>query len=318
MKILLFLALYSFGCFHLNAQERETSTETLIDTIPTMDGFYQVNNLSDAVPFAYPKINLKNIRFYKRIWRDIDLKDERNFIFATPGASLIEAIMAGIQEGKLTPYSPEDDSFKIKLTAREGQSRFADSVLVPIFDDEGNQIDSRMALNEFNPEKVTKFRIKEDLFFDKQRGRLETRIIGVAPLMDISTSAELAESIGSTPAFWLYFPQLRYTLVKIDVSDPEAGLYDMSMDDLFVQRKFDSKIIRETSPGGQQTQLALMDSTDIQDPVEIEDKIENYKKRIWAYPKGININELKGHEAEALEQKKTQAGVVEKITEESN
>jgi len=340
MKILIFLSACTLGSFQLYAQEvgaldtpntldtpstiinttsniiDTSSNDILLDTIPTIDGFYQVNNLSDAVPFAYPKINLKNIRFYKRIWRDIDLSNERNYIFATPGASLIEAIMAGIKEGKLTPYSPEDDSFKVKMTAREGESQFADSVMVPIFDDEGNQIDSRMALNEFNPERITKFRIKEDLFFDKQRGRLETRIIGVAPLMDISTSVELAESVGSTPAFWLYFPQLRYTLVKVDVSDPDRGLYDMSMDDLFVQRKFESKIIRESSPGGQQTQLALIDSTNVQDAVEIEDKIEKYKKKIWTYPKGSDPSELKGHESEVIEEQAP--SVEEAIKEEEN
>src|SRR5690606_32553546 len=299
MKRFLFLAVCTFGFIHLHAQKTNSldtsDSEILMDTIPLRDGFYQANDLSNAVPFAYPKVNLKNVRFYKRIWRDIDLKDEKNYIYATPGASLIEAIMSGIQAGKLTPYSPEDDSFKTRMTAREGEARFADSVLVPIFDDEGNQIDAVMTLNEFNPERVTKFRIKEDLFFDKQRGRLETRIIGVAPLMDISTSAELSESVGSTPAFWLYFPQLRYTLVKIDVSDPDRGLYDMSMDDLFVQRKFESKIIRESSPGAQQTELAVAEDGQIQDAVEIEDKIENYKKKIWTYPKGIDVNELEGH-----------------------
>lgn len=279
-----------------------TSSDLLIDTIPVTDGFYQANNLEDAVPFAYPAINMKNIRFYKRVWRDIDLSNEENYIFATPGSSLIEAIMKGISEGKLTPYSPEDDSFQTKMTAKEGVSRFADSVLVPIFDDEGNQIDARMALNEFNPERVTKFRIKEDIFFDKQRGRLETRIIGVAPLMDISSSAELAQSVGATPAFWLYFPQLRYTLVKVDVSDPDRGLYDMSMDDLFVQRKFASTIIRESSPGMQQNfQYAETAEQQTQDAREIEDKIEAYKERLWQTPKGVDPESLEGYKAEQAE-----------------
>lgn len=271
--------------------------EVLSDTIPTTDGFYQVNSLEDAVPFAYPEVNLKNIRFYKRVWRDIDLKDARNYIYAVPGNSLMEVIMKAIEEGKLTPYNPDDDSFQGKLSASEGIARFADSVLIPIFDDEGNQIDSRMALNEFNPEKVTKFRIKEDIFFDKQRGRLETRIIGVAPLMDITTSAELAQSVGSTPAFWLYFPQLRYALVKIDISDPDRGLYDMTMDDLFVQRKFASKIVRESSPGMlQQAQYAGGDSLQTDNAASLEDKLDNYKKKLWKTPKGVKAENLEGYE----------------------
>lgn len=269
----------------------QDSGEILQDTIPQTDGFYQVNDLRNAVPFAFPKVNPKNIRFYKRVWRDIDLKNKENYIFATPGASLIEAIMAGIKVGKLTPYNPQDDGFKTRLTAREGEARFTDSVLVPIFDNEGNQIDAKMTLNEFNPEKVTKFRIKEDIFFDKQRGKLETRIVGVAPLMTINSSSELAESVGETPAFWLYFPQLRYRLVQIDVSDPDKELYDMTMDDLFVQRKFASTIIRESSPS-QQGQYAENAQEQDVSASEIEDKIQVYKARLWKNPKGIKSEEL--------------------------
>lgn len=287
-----------------NALYDTGNQEILIDTIPITDGFYQANNLEDAVPFAYPKVNMKNIRFYKRVWRDIDLSNEENYIYAIPGASLIEAIMQGINDGKLTPYSPEDDTFKTKMTASQGVAQFADSVLVPIFDEEGNQIDAQMTLNEFNPQRVTKFRIKEDIFFDKQRGRLETRIIGVAPLMDISTSAELAEAVGSTPAFWLYFPQLRYTLVKVDVSDPDRGLYDMSMDDLFVQRKFASTIIRESSPSAmrQEAQYAENVLEQRQEAQQIEDKLEAYKERLWSAPKGVNPEELENYQPSAQEQ----------------
>lgn len=281
--------------------------DILIDTIPVTDGFYQANNLEDAVPFAFPKVNMKNIRFYKRVWRDIDLSNEENYIYAIPGASLIEAVMEDINEGKLTPYSPEDDTFKTKMTASQGVSQFADSVLVPIFDDEGNQIDAQMTLNEFNPERVTKFRIKEDIFFDKQRGRLETRIIGVAPLMDISSSAELAESIGSTPAFWLYFPQLRYALVKVDVSDPDRGIYDMSMDDLFVQRKFTSTIIRESSPSAmrQEALYAETAAEQAQDAQQIEDKLEIYKEKLWSTPKGVNPEELENYQPPVQTQNNT-------------
>jgi len=265
-------------------------SDVLMDTIPTTDGFYQANNLKDAVPFAYPKVDPKNVRFYKRIWRDIDLNEEQNYVFAIPGASLIEAIMAAIKEGRLTPYSPEDDSFKTKLTAKDGEARFADSVLVPIFDGEGNQVDAKMVLNDFNPARVTKFRIKEDLFFDKQRSKLETRIIGVAPLMQVNTSSDLAESVGETPAFWLYFPQLRYVLAQLDVSDPDKGIYDMTMDDLFVQRRFSSKIIRESSPGSQY--LATQDSAQAINGEAIEDKIELYKANLWKNPKGIKNEDL--------------------------
>ncbi|MNV31922.1 hypothetical protein D3C71_1232440 [compost metagenome] len=253
--------------------------------------------MEDAVPFAYPEVNKKNIRFYKRVWRDIDLKDEKNNILAIPGNSLIEVVMKAIEKGKLSLYSPDDDSFKGRLSAQEGMARFADSVLVPIFDGEGNQIDSKMALNEFDPARVTKFRIKEDIFFDKQRSRLETRIIGVAPLMNITTSAELAESVGATPAFWLYFPQLRYSLIQVDISDPDKGLYDMTMDDFFVQNKFASTIVRESSPGMLQNLKETENGGQQLDGKKVEEKLDAYKKKLWSNPKGVKAEELEGNQS---------------------
>lgn len=259
------------------------ATTATLDTIPVTDGYYQANSMENAVPFAYPEVNKKNIRFYKRVWRDIDLKDPKNMVLAVPGNSLIEVVMKGIKQGKLSLYSPDDDSFKHRMSVRDGMARFADSVLVPIFDDEGNQIDSKMTVNEFDPAKVTKFRIKEDIFFDKQRGRVETRIIGVAPLMNITTSADLAESVGSTPAFWLYFPQLRYSLVQTDISDPDKGLYEMTMDDFFVQGKYASTIVRESSPG----MLQYLTADKQLDGQKVEKELEDYKKSLWSNPAGV-------------------------------
>ncbi|WP_333575846.1 type IX secretion system ring protein PorN/GldN [Sphingobacterium sp.] len=282
---------------NVNSATPITSGEVIQDTIPLTDGFYQANNMEDAVPFAYPEVNKKNIRFYKRVWRDIDLKDEKNNILAIPGNSLIEVVMKAIEKGKLSLYSPDDDSFKGRLSAQEGMARFADSVLVPIFDGEGNQIDSKMALNEFDPARVTKFRIKEDIFFDKQRSRLETRIIGVAPLMNITTSAELAESVGATPAFWLYFPQLRYSLIQVDISDPDKGLYDMTMDDFFVQNKFASTIVRESSPGMLQNLKETENGGQQLDGKKVEEKLDAYKKKLWSNPKGVRAEELEGNQS---------------------
>lgn len=300
---------------NVNATTPVTSGEVIQDTIPLTDGFYQANNMEDAVPFAYPEVNKKNIRFYKRVWRDIDLKDEKNNILAIPGNSLIEVVMKAIEKGKLSLYSPDDDSFKGRLSAQEGMARFADSVLVPIFDSEGNQIDSKMALNEFDPARVTKFRIKEDIFFDKQRSRLETRIIGVAPLMNITTSAELGESVGATPAFWLYFPQLRYSLIQVDISDPDKDLYDMTMDDFFVQNKFASTVVRESSPGMLQNIKETENGGQQLDGKKVEEKLDAYKKKLWSNPKGIKAEELEGNQTQtdALQKAKNMKATEEKL-----
>jgi gliding motility associated protien GldN len=285
----IFIAVLFITGFSLNISFAQSALpdSTLTDTLPGYDNYLQPANLNQARPFPYPKVSATNIRLYATIWRDIDLTDTTNAMLSIPGNTLMGAIMKEIKNGKLTPY--EKDDFKKKLTAKQGELRFADSVLVPVFDKDGNQVASHMALNEFNPDKVTRFRIKEDVFFDKQRGRVDTRIVGLAPMMRISTSVDIAENMAFTPAFWMYFPQLRYALVKQDVSDPDKGIFNVTMDDVFMGHKFSACLVREASPGGLQSGQLDPGSPEAK---KLEQKIAELKKHIWKNPKGINEKNL--------------------------
>ncbi len=280
------LLLMGFGRSAGFAQAMQTDS-TLTDTLPAYDNFIKQANLGKARPFPYPKINQASIRLYAQVWRDIDLTDTANSILTIPGKSLMEDVMKGIKLGKLTPY--ERDDFKKKMTAKEGELRFADSVLIPIFDKDGNQTGSRMALNEFNPDKIRRFRIKEDVFFDRQRGRVDTRIVAIAPMMSILSSADLPQNLAYAPAFWLYFPQLRYTLVQEDVSNPDKGIFDFTMDDVFMQHKFSAYLVKQSSPGGVQTGQLDPGSPEA---LMLEQKIADLKKHIWQNPKGVNEKNL--------------------------
>jgi gliding motility associated protien GldN len=280
------LLLMGFGRSVGFAQAMQADS-TLTDTLPAYDNFIKQADLGKARPFPYPKINQASIRLYAQVWRDIDLTDTANSILTIPGKSLMEDIMKGIKLGKLTPY--ERDDFKKKMTAKEGELRFADSVLIPIFDKDGNQTGSRMALNDFNPDKIRRFRIKEDVFFDRQRGRVDTRIVAIAPMMSILSSAELPQNLAFAPAFWLYFPQLRYTLVQEDVSNPDKGIFDFTMDDVFMQHKFSAYLVKQSSPGGVQTGQLEPGSTEA---LLLEQKIADLKKHIWQNPKGVNEKNL--------------------------
>jgi gliding motility associated protien GldN len=273
-------------CIHKNFAQA-LSDSAVTDTLPSFDSYLQKADLSQARPFPYPKTNPANIRLYARIWRVIDLADSSNAILSIPGHSLMEAIMKGLTKGKLTPY--EKDDFKKKLTAKQGSMRFTDSVLVPKFDKDGNQISSKMVLNDFNPDRITRFRIEEDVYFDRQRGKVDTRIIGLAPMMNITGSADLPANMSSAPAFWLYFPQLRFALVQEDVSEPDKGIFDVTLDDVFMQQKFSAYLIRQFSPGNAESGQLDPGSPEA---LKLQQKIADLKKNIWKNPRGINDKNL--------------------------
>lgn len=189
-----------------------------------MDGYSVRSDIQERRVLPYSSVRSGDVVFSKRVWREIDLADEKNHVFASPKARLIDVLVDAIAAGELTAYDPTPtkddptgDSFTTRLPPGQAFGRFVDSVLVPEFDQEGNEIGSSMVAGEFDSESVTKFRIKEDWFYDKQRSVFEPRIVGIAPLLKIKMGGvELEEQ----PAFWIYFPEARHILVNKEVADP--------------------------------------------------------------------------------------------------
>lgn len=273
----------------------DTTTTAGPDTLTTIapevpdatfdDGFYRLNAHEKAKPYDLPKVDRNNVIFFKRIWRDIDLNDTANYIFVTPGNTLMEALTEGIRKGEIIAFdpvpsdkNPTGDAFTAPLPPGAAFGKLTDSVLVPIFDEMGNEIGSEMKMNDFDPAKVTKFRVKEDIFLDKQRSRIETRIIGLAPLISLNIGDE---QLSEQPAFWIYFPQARKVLATKEIVDPKKGIVKQSMDDIFIQHRFSSTIIKESNPG----ELSINDYSEDKEreSKRIEREIYEYKKNFWKY-----------------------------------
>ncbi len=253
-----------------------------LDTSKPFDGYYKQKNLLGAKPFAFPKENKNNIKFYKRIWREINLTDSVNKIFAMPGETLISLIMDAIKYNKLIAY--QDESFKKQLTYAKVVKAFSDSALVPILDSvTGDVLGYRSVFNDFNPDSVTKFEIKEDIYFDKVRGRVITQVIGLSPVIKLKSST--GDYIGDLHPFWLYYPQCRNLFAAREVIDPQRDIYNESYDDMFVQRRFKSRIVKESNPAD----IRIRDkypNDEVRQQKEsdrIEREIINYKKNLWKY-----------------------------------
>lgn len=315
--------------------QNNTSTSKTADALPPnqalpADGYEKNEMYTNAKAFNYPGINSRDVKFYKRVWRDIDVNDPKNSLFNTPGATLADIVLEGLRTGKLTAYEPSatnsDSTFARPLTLGKALSKLQDSVMVDQFDQNGNKIGSKMVLNDFNAARVTKFRTKEDIYFDKKRSMIVTRIVGLAPLM----SAQVAgATVGETPAFWLYFPQCRDFFATKDVTDPDRNIYDTTIDDLFVQGKYASAIVRASGndirPNTQLANNAIAGS--VIDPAAaekdkaevsklVESKIDNFKNSTWDYKlKASPKSDADKRDAMAAERKqKKEAAAAEKKT----
>src|SRR5699024_4580763 len=141
--------------------------------------------------------------------------------------------------------------------------------------------------NDFDPNSVTFYRLKEDWVFDKQTSRLYCRILGIAPLKNIYN--EDGSLRARTPMFWLYYPDLRSILAKYEVYNANNYYQRLSWEDLFAMRYFSGHIIKADNPFDRSLKQKIPDDEEesgvkrLLEGRKIHDEIFNFEQNLWAY-----------------------------------
>ena len=157
-------------------------------------------------------------------------------------------VFDGIKSGTIIAYTfdPYDDQFYQQLSAEEivvqlaGDTSYTD--MVSIFTGNDTTI---MITTPTYAEDIFKIQIKEEWYFDKQRGVMDVRIIGLLPYT--RTKDEEGALIAGTnkPLFWIYFPQARSVFANAPVYNRGNDAKRITYDDLFAKRMFGSYITKE-------------------------------------------------------------------------
>ena len=252
------------------------------------DGAYdKVAHKSKAM--AWQPLREDDIMWKKRVWREIDVRQKQNMPFIYPGdentggGSFIEILIDAVKKGKVMAYSPMDERFTTAFTKEQIMDALVgkpDTVYIENI--ETGEREMKITRTEFNPNDINKFRIKEDVIFDRNLGRKVTRIIGLAPLLDKKSSS--GEYIGSAPFFWLYYPDIRDVLAQYEVFNPENDIARMTWDDYFEGRFFSSYIYKISNPFDQRFKDFGMNEMDVlNEGQRVSEELMNKEHDMWVY-----------------------------------
>lgn len=285
MKKLLFyslLALIPFGVTEVSAQN-------------VLDGVYikEHTPLRRVTPLCH--LREADIIWSRRIWRVIDLREKINIPLAFPKhddtkdrKSLIDLLYNAVKEGTLTPYDYVDDEFTKPITFEEferfGGSRM-DTTQIPIDPNNPDITIDTVIRQDFRFDDIVQYRIKEDVFFDKQRSVIETRIIGLAPLKyDRDDQGNIREGSKPIPVCWFYFPEARKVLSNNEVFNRQNDGERRTFDDVFMKRMFNSYIIKESNEYNRRIEdykINPMDALLEADRIKMD--IINLEHDMWEY-----------------------------------
>lgn len=216
------------------------------------DGVYdRVDHIN--TPLRPQEVREADMMYKKRIWREIDIREKQNMAFRYPGDDytgggyFIEIILDAVKKGKVKAYSNMDDRFTTSLTKEAVQELLIGKPdTTTVVNTETGQEMTKITQKEFDPDIVTKYRLKEDWYVNRNTGRMERQIIGVAPIKDVYNEDGTYRT--SQAVFWLYFPEIAPMLAQYEVFNPDNDMARMSWYDFFEGRYFASRIIKTSNP----------------------------------------------------------------------
>jgi gliding motility associated protien GldN len=261
------------------------------------DNAIERNLVKDRIPLAYEHIREDDAAYVQRVWREIDVHEKMNlpFVYKADGDQgnqrFINILLSAIKNDSITAFSAEDDRFTTPMTY-QGISELLvakpRSISVPDMnqDPDGSKgiMRDTTIIEEFNPDKVERYWIKEDWVFDKESSRMHVRILGIAPLKTVTNEDGSYRDV--SPVFWIYYPDLRSIFAKHEVYNAKNFGARMSWEELFESRMFASRIIKSTVSNPNDEFIKSY----IKDPIlallegeNIKEKIFNYEQDLWSY-----------------------------------
>ncbi|MBT6005108.1 MAG: gliding motility protein GldN, partial [Prolixibacteraceae bacterium] len=220
-----------------------------------INGAFKRTDVYQKKPMPLPSVREADVFWSKKIWRIIDMREKMNQPLYYPSeemdgrVNLISLLLEGINTGQITPYDARvDDDFKVPMTFAQVQESFgAETTTEEKIDFDTGERTTVAVQGEIRANDIKQYMVKEEWYFDKQNSTLNVRIIGICPIREYVREGDVSGEVMRQKVFWVYYPEARELFSTNLVLNPYNDARQMSFDDLFIKRFFNSYIVQESN-----------------------------------------------------------------------
>ena len=249
--------------------------------------------IKERLPLAYDPIREDDAIYRQKLTIEVDTREKLNQLFRysadenNGNQRFISILLNAIQNDSVVAFDADDDRFTTPYSVKQIMAKVLggnDTNAVTNLDNPDKIDYYSVSPKQVNPDSIYKFRIKEEMVFDKEASKLYRRILGICPIMPYYNTAGI--KMGDLPMFWIYYPDIRKSLSKFEVYNPKNIGARMTWEDFLENHMFSYYILKCSMDNVKNQELSQY----ITDPKfrlfegeKIKEKIFNYEQGLWAY-----------------------------------
>jgi len=279
------LLIFAFSSTIVNAQEAGV-----------LDGIYVKENVPARKPIPYHHLREADMMWTKKIQRILNLREKINLPLYYPSDkpigsrySLTQLIVWAIENDGLMVYSPDDDEFTTPMTYAEVLEKLGGGQVTKQIEVEPDYFVDTTYTEDPKPQEVERYLMKEEWYFDKQRSKLEVRIIGLCPIRRYIKEVEgMEDATGgektSSKVCWVYYPAARSVFANHEVFNTKNDAERRTFEDIFFKRRFSSFIYQTSNVYNNRIIQEYQMGLDAQlESEKIKDFIFKFEHDLWEY-----------------------------------
>jgi len=233
----------------------------------------------------YPFLRQDDMLWSERQWERIDLREKINLSLFYPikpmpdRKSLWDVLVDGIVTENTITEIFIDDKFELPLTVEEVRNKIEtyDTILDP-----DDPFGPPLAIDTLTikSNNVVAYHLKSDWYFDKQRGELKNRIIGIAPEVRDPKNKSLTYN-----PFWIWFPDARYAMATAVAYNEKNNNQRLTFDQIMHFRKFNSVVTKEDNVYDRTISDYKRNSamSQLLEAAAIKEDLRNKEHDMWTY-----------------------------------
>ena len=294
--------LFFFGLFLLVAGGYTCKAQSVLDAEDdnNFTHFYSHTVTPGKKPMPYAYLRQDDVVWEHWVWRTIDFREKFNQFLYFPiykvdepnrdqqgRMSLTRVVMDAFESGAIEAYEDDDLLIPRDYETIMGQINRERTVHIAEWDEYGDETEGRdtIIVEEFHPENIYSCCIKEAWYIDKQDTRQKVRIVALSLIYNKCQDRGDELECFAIPLFWIPMNDMRVRNVFVTHNsyDERNSRSEMTYDDVFVTRYFDSFVTRETNTYNRSISSYLTGTDAILESQRVEDYLFNIESDMWEY-----------------------------------